>query len=229
MKNIIIIFIIGFFIICSCKKSSSPASPTSLTIINALSDEATLRPTFNTSNNGYSSNVPSIFSGDSKIYSPISGVNSLSVFQSVDTTKSLFNGSYTLIPGGIYSLYVMGIAAQWDTLFIKENLVQYNDSVTGIRCINLISKSNPINIFIQGNSVPDFTNLAYKQVTNFNRYFTKNMETDYVFEVHDAVSDSILASYDLSITQHKNQTLVIYGSEDVNNPFPINIFQVNNY
>jgi hypothetical protein len=132
----------------------------------------------------------------------------------------------------IYSLFIAGTTTSLDTLFVQDNIPAYpqNDSVTGVRFVNLASGGNSITINVQGNpGQPLATAVAYKQITSFNQLPAAIPITDYTFEFRDAISDSVLTTYDLFFNPLHNQTLVISGQNIANATVPLGIFEVNNY
>ena len=71
----------------------------------------------------------------------------------------------------------------------------------------------------------DFTILAYKQQSAFKNYASKAANTDYSFDVRDAVTNQVLASYDLQTPNFHNVTLAVIGDATTG----LSVQQINNF
>lgn len=163
--------------------------------------------------------------GTNNVYSPIAGADLFTFTQSSDTTSHLFQGTFNLKNGGIYTFFLAGSTTQPDTVLIKENLPHYatTDSVTGIRFINLSPGSLPISVDIQGQANgSEVQSLAYKGYTKFKTYKADHTVSSYTFEFRDQASGNLLAAYTLSgvntqdpytpnMVLFNNQTLALIG------------------
>jgi hypothetical protein len=109
--------------------------------------------------------------------------------------------------------------------------MNYSDSISGVRFINLSQGSKPISINLQGNlpAQAEISGLAYKQVSVFKTYPDTNGISSYNFEIRDQASGNLLTTFSWNFTLFKNNTLVITGSEDPSIGTPVNVFPVNNF
>lgn len=193
----------------SCKKNNSPGVA-SLNIIQAAVD---LPPIYvyytNDPSNFYLQQVPVTNFSYTEIGLP-SELTNISIISALDTSKTLFQGSFDLKKGGIYSLYIAGYSSNIDTMFIKDNIPYYPDSSAGIRFINLAKGSHPISINLEGSSPEkmEFPSLSYKQVSSFKEYST-NDNGMYNFEIRDKENDSLLTTFPWFYTFHRCNTIII--------------------
>lgn len=137
--------------------------------------------------------------GSSNIYSPVAGSDNITVTQTTDTTKHLFQGNFNLQNRGIYTFFLAGTSAQPDTVLIRENLPKYanTDSVAGIRFINLSPGSGAVSVDIQGKANgSEAQTLAYKKYTSFKTYKADHTVSSYIFEFRDQ-SGNLLSTYEM--------------------------------
>lgn len=226
----------------ACKKQIGilPAEPiSSITVINAMPNSQPIIPVFGIDTAlEYFINAQMIGYTNAQVYSPVSGSDGLYIVQESDTSEiggklEMFNGTLKLQAGGIYSFFLAGDTIQTDTLFIQDNIPNYSDSSAGVRFVNLATGSEAISVNIQGNlpTQTEFSNLNYKNVSNFNKYAANSNvpNSSYVFEIRDQGNDSLLLTWTWNYTLFKCNTLVISGSENALSLTPLQVFQVNNY
>ena len=169
----------------------------------------------------------------SQLYSMLSGNNLLYVVQYPDTARlelksELFGGTFNLVPGGIYSLFLAGDTDKADTLFVRDIIPPQPDSGAGARFVNLCQDCGPVNVTQQGNTVPDFASLRYKQITAFKSY-SANSAVIYGAGYNYAITDGFgnqVATFNWSPTTFMNNTLVICGVDSLQS---VQVFQMNNY
>src|SRR6185369_10245432 len=125
----------------------------------------------------------------------------------------LFQGKFDLTAGGLYTIFVVGADKLVDTMFLQDFIPVITDSSAGVRFVNLAQGSSLISVNLEGNdpAQTEFSNLGYKQVSNFKSYTGMNGITYYNFEVRDQASGNILTTFSWNIVLFKNQTLVING------------------
>jgi hypothetical protein len=171
--------------------------------------------------------------GSSIEYGITAGTTPLTIVSAGDTSNPLISGSIDLKAGGIYSLYLAGQNGKAvDTVFMQDLIPAYNDSVSGVRIINLSVDAGKISANLVGNPVGqnEFSDLGYKQISTFKTYSAmSNIPGYYTFEIRDQTTGDLLTSFDWSYTVFKNSTLVLCGSKDPAAPSPISVFQVNNF
>ena len=232
LKKIFLAILPPIFIAYSCQKDINGYSSTAaLTIVNASAGNPKIIASASDTMVPYYRNQAAISyksfseSGYSAQKTP------LIIVGSADTTVTLFRGNLDLKGGGIYSFFITGQVKAVDTLFIQDNIPSYQDSVAGIRFINLSPGSQPISINLKGNSSTqtEFSSLSYKQPSSFKTYSATNGLTKYNFEIRDQSSGNLLISYAWPLVLRKNQTIIICGSENPSDASPVGVFLVNNY
>lgn len=233
MIRILYILVVSLLILFTdgCKKNNSASGISSLNIIQAAIDVPSVVIDFSDTAMPYYLARANIGYGSNAEYGIQSGVNYLTIVSSDDTSHAVFQGSVTLDPGAIYSLYLIGNAQRVDTLLTRDILPEHKDSSSGVRVINLSPDSNPISINLQGNdpSNEEFLSLRYKQSTSFKSYPDTNNITSYTFEIRDKSSGTYLTNATWNLTVYKNSTLVICGQRDSVGMKALNVFQVNNF
>jgi hypothetical protein len=218
------------FVLPACTKSTGSGAPASITVINAIPTANNLVLLLGNDPPRYFATAQSAGYGGAAQYSPASGRRAFSVFQLSDTTRSVFTGSADLAGGGIYSLFLLGDTTRPDTLFIKDNIVNYTSDSAGVRFVNLSVDGKALSVNAEGGAAGDFATLSYKGVSGF-RQFNADMNGpgSYNFEIRDPVSGDLLTTFSWSYTDHKNNTVIIAGSVDPASSTPLNVFQVNNF
>jgi len=219
--------------ISGCKKSTVTLSPlASLNIVNASVNLGTVKVNFTDLKGLYSSITTTVAYGANTPYGVNAGVIvPVTIVPTSDTTKVAFTGSFTFDNGGIYSLYLAGQSTAVDTVFVKENIPSYTDSLCGVRFINLSYNSNPIKVVLSTSStVTEFPGMAYKQVSSFKTYPAKAANASYVFQIKDAAKDSLVATYTLTTPRFFNCTLALKGSwGTTSGTNALGVMRVNNY
>jgi len=200
----------------------------SLNVINTVENLSSIVINFTSVPIPYYQNQDSIFFASSLEYGVPSGNTPFSIITSEDTTSTLFSATFSLSPGGIYSLYFAGVSQKIDTLFMQDIIPSYSDSSAGVRFVNLSPGSGPMTVNIAGNgpSAVEFGNLGYKQVSPFKTYSAiVSVGGTYNFEIRDQKSDSLLVTFGWNYSLQKNNTIVVCGTETTS----LEVFQVNNY
>ena len=139
-----------------------------------------------------------------------------------DTLKPYYNSSkaVAMSEGEYYTLFLGGTPAATEPILVKENYQNYEDSVMGVRFVNLSPNSTPLNVTLSTSTTTnEFAGVAYKSITDFKLFpATKNI-TSYVFQVRAAANpNTVLASVTISfsgtsaIPRFKNITLVFRGN-----------------
>lgn len=222
-------------IIClpGCKKSTVKLSPlASLNIINASVNLGTVKVNFTDLKGLYSSITTTVAYGANTPYGVNAGVSvPVTIVPTSDTTKTAFTGSFTFDNGGIYSLYLAGQSTAVDTVFAKENIPSFTDSLYGVRFINLSYNSVPIKVTLSTTpTVTEFSSLAYKQYSAFKTYSGKLTTATDTFVVRNANTDSILAKYPIVKPRFFSCTLAWKGSwGTTTGTNALGIMRVNNY
>jgi hypothetical protein len=211
MKRYLILLV---FAAAACAKTNTVSTVAAVNVINASP-----APT--------SASIFVSFWGDSAYYTaPTVGYGSYvlfsvpaknaSLYLATDTLKPFFNGPFPLQAGQIWSLFLAGQSGVPDSFLIRDYIPKLSpsDSVTGVRFVNMAQGANPIDVDIQGASGWVTTYVQYKGVVGWEPFSANTAATaaGYTFEFRDYNSDSLLASFPLTIVPNLNQTLVFYGS-----------------
>lgn len=203
----------------SCSKSSVKTTPlASLEIVNAV---------INSPGANLGSNPNTVYPGSYGQFGLIAGNSAIYVWPVGDSSQPYFNNNVTTVNGGIYSLFLAGGLTGVDTLLVHDTIPSYSDSSAGIRFINLSPGTNPVSIDIMGMANgSEAASLPYESITSFKKYSANSANTNYNFEIRDAVSDSLLYSFSQAPALFKNITIVIDGQLSDGS---FGIFTVNNY
>lgn len=227
--------VVSVAVLFSCKKESPGTRPlASLNLVNAVVGLSSLQVNFNNAEGfdyySYISNSGvTVYFGSNNVYSVIAGRNvPMAVINASDTTTTLFNTTLNLVNGGVYSLYLAGQLGSIDTVMVKDQIPNYTDSVTGLRFINLSQGSLPVNVTMAATpGTNEFANVVYKQISGFNSYPAGAANSSYTFNVYQASSDSLLASYSFTPVPFQSSTLALIGQETGPNA-GLEIMQINN-
>jgi len=113
-----------------------------------------------------------------------------------------------------YSLFLCGDSpANVESVFVKDNLAVFKDSVCAVRFINLMPGSDPISVNISGNANgSEVQSLAYKNLSNFIQHPAKKVNKSYSFDIRDAATGNLLTSYQLTTPFFNEVTIAIAGT-----------------
>jgi len=210
------------FAFLGCSKNinnTSNSLTSSVNVINAAVNVAGIKVNTN--------GVPIIYAsatqvgyGASAIYYVPRITTPVTVVASADTTTYLLNKSFDF-HSGIYSLYIAGQAGAIDTIlkeetsypFIRTDVVMPDSSIY-LRFVNLSPNSSPININIKSSTATEATSLSYKSITDFKKYPALAANANYIFEIRDASSNTLLISYTFNVTatnRFKNVAIILKG------------------
>ena len=237
MKNISCgILIIAAFIFQACKKIEVATTPlSSLNIVNASVNLASIEANFSNAgqkvNVQYYSQISSINYASNAVYGVLANLNvPLTIVPSSDTMNTVYSGTFNLLKGGIYTLFLTGNNNSVDTLLIKESIPYHPDSSCGIRFVNLSYNGDPIVITqtVTPNAI-DFSTMSYKQYSEFKNYSCTVANSSYVFQVRDALTNTILASYTLATPFFQNVTLAWIGQMGGTGAAIQKIMRINHY
>jgi hypothetical protein len=152
------------------------------------------------------------------------------IVSSTDTLRMVFKSGLDLVPDGTYSLYLTGRSPNFESIFVKEDIPYHTDSVAGVRFINLSPNSDPISVNITGNANgSEVASLAYKASTIFKKYPAKYSNLNYAFQVRNATTGALLASYTLVTPRMLNVTLALRGLVGTTGTTAPVITRINNY
>jgi hypothetical protein len=225
MKHLKTLPILFLVFLLSCKEEDKAPRLASVNVVNATVNLPAVKVNYFGRPIGYAAYTNQVNYSANRVYSlPTSGPVSLVIVPSADTLKVVYTGELNLPPGDIYSLYL--------TILLKESIpALYADSIMGVRFINLSPNSSPVAINILATpAVKEVSSLAYKQGTDFKTYPAKKANSTYVFQVRDAATAALLATYTLTTTRFLNVTLALKGlAGTTTGTNALGVMRVNNY
>lgn len=226
-----ITYIIWLLLVCivfaGCKKETEIAMPlASLNVTNALSTTQNTVEVNTLGNGVIYSSFPQLSDQSSQEYNIPVGNPPVNVVLTTDTLHPFFKQNIQTVAGGIYSLYLYGQNTP-EALLIQDHIPAVRDSSAGMRFINLSPDSGPVTVNFQGSSQAEFSNLGYKQISDFKLYNAKSsVNGSYVLEIRDAASGNLLLTYTWNFRPFRCQTLVFSGLASNTSQ---TVFSVNNF
>jgi len=207
----------------SCKKSTVDVSPlASLNVTNVVVGGKTVKLNSNLvdSATNYNYKAFGINPGNTNIY----------VYPTGDSTHPYYNQTVQTGNSGVYSLFLAGnVATQVDTIFALEAIPVRTDSSCGVRFANLSYNSGPILVTQSASPTVVEFGLSYKQISIFKTYPALSNNGTYTFQVRDAGTNTILATYALTTPRFFNCTLVWKGMKGGTGTNVPGVLRVNNY
>ena len=182
------------------------------------------------------STVGPLTTGSSFFLEP--GNPNIYVWPSTDSLSPYYNanGSVTVTADESYFLVIGGTPASPASVLVKESWQNYTDSVVGIRFVNMSPNSTPVNVTLSTSTTTNqFSNVAFKDITDFKQFPATSNVTNYTFQVRRASSpNTVLSSFSISVAtgtsaipRFKNVTIVFRGNIG-GSPAP-GITRVNHY
>jgi hypothetical protein len=199
------ILFVAMLVFVACKKEGITTKPlASLTVTNVVVNGPAIRVGSNLNQiNNNSSLQLGLFAGDNDLY----------VWPVGDSAKPYYTSSKFFAAGGsVHSLFIAGQSPNISGVLVEDNIPYHIDSTCGVRIINLIPNSTPLNITLSTSpTINEVSNLAYLQYTDFKIYPAKASNASYIFQVRKATDNTLLFSYSLPTPRFTNVTLVIRG------------------
>ena len=201
-----------WIIICttlSCAKQNTGNPTASLIIFNAVPGTTSgLVTNFNGGGQlvWYKTALKLTYGTQDKANQPLSFASGqkLAIYNYPDTmaqSAPLFNLALNLQPGTIHTLFLTGTLTAPDTLLTTDVYPYHpsSDSSVGVRIVNLSPGNAPISVNVTGNANgSEVSSLSYKGITGFKMYPATSAVAHYNFEFRDAVSGTLLGSYDMT-------------------------------
>lgn len=241
-------------IIQGCKKENVVSTGTaSLTVINAVPGSNPLVTNFsgNYALSNYYKNALQISYGTYNTtyeFGAYSGITPLALYAYPDTlatSKPLYNLSLNLLVNTIHTLFLTGTTTSPDTLLTADQPPYHSssDSTMGLRFVNLSPGSNPVSVNLSGSANgSEVASLSYKGVTAFKNYATVKAVSSYTFQVKDAGTGNLIASFTFSginnaigtntsanLYRFRNFTLALKGVPGGTGALAQGLFLINNY
>lgn len=221
MKIVNVILLGVLIACCSCKENElTPIVNADIRIINtAVGTAIKIGPGRNMD---YAIETPINFGG-SRLYMLERKAIPLQIVNAAESTVKFYNEIINF-NSGIYSVFVIGQDAAVETIVKEETdfpFIDFTnkipvkvDSVVNMRFINLSPNSVPVKIKIASAAGNEVDNLPYKAIGNWKKYTATASSSVYAFQVRDAVTDALLASFNFtanSTNRFKNVSLIIKG------------------
>ncbi|MCY1539723.1 hypothetical protein D9M68_753230 [compost metagenome] len=171
-----------------------------------------------------------------KRWSYIAGNTEFKVFPTNSPSTSYFNQTVQTKEGEWYSLFLCGTATSPEGILVKEILPSFKPEQCAIRVVNLATNGAGLNITLSGSpTVNEFSNLAYKQVTDFKTYAIPFSATaaNFTFQVRNGAG-TVLVTLALNATQlnglrYDSASLVIFGQVGGTGSNALGLMYVPNY
>ena len=208
----IIALLLSFNLLSACRKQAPETNEAAtLTVVNTIVEGQPLKLNTNNQviNNNVSANV-GLLPGENNIYA----------FPINDSLHPYYTSSKFGVQGGdIYTLFLCGSVTNPEGILLKESIARYSDSIMGVRFINLSPGSPAVNLVLSTSpSILEFTNIQYKQATEFRTYPTTKIKNTYTFQVKRADNGALISSITLTGTslatglpRFKTITIVLRG------------------
>jgi len=205
MRNVYILVLI-IFMIPACKRSAILSVPSgNLLVANAVvgGGTITLNPTSQT-----------VGSNSWDIFPLLPGQGNINLSNNtVKPAIPYYQGTLKVADLDNYSLFLGGASqTQVDAVLIKESYHNYDDSVCGVRFINLSPNSNPISVNLAGSANgSEVASLAYKSYSDFKQYPATQANASYVFEIRDVTTGNAITTYTYYTQYFHNVTIILGG------------------
>ncbi len=216
----------------ACKKEALKTTPVaSINIVNASVNLAASKASFAGGAGNYYLIATTTAYGANTVYGVSANTSvPLTVINSADSTKILYNNTLNFSNGDMYTLYLAGTATAPDTIQRKESIPSYLDSSCGVRFINLSYNSTPIKVTLSTTpTVNEVVSLAYKAQSDFIKYDATLANNTRIFQVRDASTNAVLASYTLTAPRFFSCTLAWIGQTGVTGTNAPKVQRINNY
>ncbi len=226
-SNLFILAVLLIFF-TSCKKENAIINEyASLNIVNVIAGGKTALLNNNllgAANNGYS-------------YYPIEPGNiSIYIWPYGDSLNPYYvSNKVVMEKRKTYTLFLGGVPGAVDPIFVNDEFIYQKDSVAAIRFVNLSPDAPAVNVTLStSNTINEFSNIGYKEISDFKYFPATSTNTRYVFEVRNATTKTLLSSITMSGTSLANfvprfryTTLVFRGK--VSGSPTVGITRVNHY
>jgi hypothetical protein len=202
MKRILFVAVLVFV---ACKKDSISIKPlASLTVTNVVVNGPAIR---------VGSNLTQVANNNWKQLGLMAGENDLYIWPVGDSAKPFYTDpKFFADEGSVYSLFLAGQSPNVSGVVIKDDIPFHTDSTCGVRIINLVPNSTPLNISLSNSpAVNEVSDLGFQQYTDFKIYPAKASNVSYTFQIRKASDNTILFNYSLPTPRFMNVTLVIRG------------------
>ena len=223
LKNLTILLGITVLLACSDDDNDFPRAVT-LKVVNAINEVPSV--IVNTAGDSitYSITSSKVGFGSNRRYSITTDrPQELIIVPESDTLNIIYQDILELQPAG-YSLFLIGSAGNEDDLLVQDNYRQIQDSIVGVRFVNLSPNASSLNIGITGETSDEVTGLGYTQLTDYLEFPATGADGPYAFEFKDG-SGNVLATFNLAPVAKRNLTLAVVGPDDS----ALSVSQINNF
>ncbi|SMC44174.1 DUF4397 domain-containing protein [Pedobacter africanus] len=209
MKQTFTILLLLNMLLISCKKEGVVSTPlASLNIVNAVTGGTDVKlrgvPSYTFLNNGFS------------FLSVLPGKQDLYIYPVTDSLRPYYHGNNQVVmdAGQSYSLFLGGTPDAVSSLLVHETYTKQDNNIR-VRFLNLSPGGPAINVTLASSpAVNEFLNIGYKQISEFKAFTKSGTDPTYNFEVRNAVTNEIIATFTLYpyiVTGFNKVTLVLGG------------------
>jgi len=171
-----------------------------------------------------------------KRWSFVTGNTEFKVFSTNSPSTPYFNQTVHTNEGEWYSLFLCGNAASPESILVKETLPSFKPEQCAIRVANLATNGAGLNVTLSSTpTVNEFSNLAYKQVTDFKTYEIPFSATaaNFTFQVRNGAGTVLvtlaLNAIQLNGLRYDSASLVIFGQVGGTGSNALGLMYVPNY
>ena len=220
MKNLVVnltylCLVIGLL---SCGDDDNHPIPTAaIKIINATVEAGLIMPKnfdFNISNRAGTA-IP--FGGSERFTLPANTPTDLLLVKADDTLTTVLNETVNFEEGTIYSFFAAGRFPNVESVLIRDEFINYQDSTFGVRFVNMSPDSEALSVRISDTMANVVTDLGYKGASTFSPLPATGQGGTYTFEFVNE-NDEVLAATSFDPISERavfqNVTLALVGLAD---------------
>ena len=223
LKSLIVFFIIVTLLSCS-DDDGNFARVASLKVVHAVNDLSSVIVNSAGDSISYSTSNSKVSFGSNRRYGITTDrEQELIIVPESDTLNIIYQDILELEPAG-YSLFLIGSAGNEDNLLVQDNFRQIQDSVVGVRFINLSPGASALNIGLSGVTSNEVTGLGYKNLTEYFEFPATSADGPYAFEFKDDAGN-VLTTFNLTPIAKRNLTLAVVGPDNL----ALSVSQINNF
>jgi hypothetical protein len=128
-------------------------------------------------------------------------------FNSANASNALIDTAFSVADGKAYSLFVINRLSNLETFIVRDSAETPASGKAMVRFVHLSPDAAAMEVTVDDEANPLFTQTGFKQATNFQELDAKS----YVFKVKSAGSPDQLSTNDLMLREGEYYTLVVRG------------------
>lgn len=216
------------YIFCACEENESNVPQAStIRIVHAIQDIGTIDL------RGFEGSIPFIgtntirYGSNFRFTLAVNTPTDFTITPESDTLNTVFSEIIKLEDAGeIYSLFLLGDSTRVTSLLLRDEITNYQDSIYGVRFINLSTDSEPVtvrNIALDTAGVRDTTVIAsdidFRSFTQFSQYEATSRIENHTFQYLDTEGNILASStvprfFFIDPPYFRNTTLALIGRSD---------------